>query len=333
MTSTIRAAGRAGSSRAGRRPSVVPSRAPARRRSTSARRTRPSTRSCPSTRPATCGATAGRVARRTTRRRSPHGGRRPTRWTSWRWLGATVTVRHGRSRAPLPMLGPDALALMALRTPAAPGGGAAAAAAAAGTRFGATGGGRAGDPPAALRMPKARVAYDVFHPRPWGWKVALYLWTKGIGAGAFGLVFLAAALGLAAPEPARPPRGGVHLAGRRRRHDAPAGLGPQATGAVPDDPLSPAVAELADDRGVRPHRVQRPPRAVVPRDLARGGRRAAHRARLADRRAGRHGRPVHRLPARPVRGARPVAEPGRHRRAAGPGDDPRRGEPPRRSGS
>jgi formate-dependent nitrite reductase membrane component NrfD len=49
-------------------------------------------------------------------------------------------------------------------------------------------------------MPKARVAYDVFHPRPWGWKVALYLWTKGIGAGAFGLVFLVAALGLAAPD-------------------------------------------------------------------------------------------------------------------------------------
>ena len=48
-----------------------------------------------------------------------------------------------------------------------------------------------------LVRPGTRVAYDVFHPRPWGWKVALYLWTKGIGAGAFGLVFLAATLGLA----------------------------------------------------------------------------------------------------------------------------------------
>jgi formate-dependent nitrite reductase membrane component NrfD len=48
-----------------------------------------------------------------------------------------------------------------------------------------------------LARPGTRVAYDVFHPRPWGWKVALYLWTKGIGAGAFGLIFLAAALGLA----------------------------------------------------------------------------------------------------------------------------------------
>ncbi|MEO8461914.1 MAG: NrfD/PsrC family molybdoenzyme membrane anchor subunit, partial [Chloroflexota bacterium] len=45
--------------------------------------------------------------------------------------------------------------------------------------------------------PRPRVGYDVFHPRPWGWRVALYLWTKGIGAGAFGLLFLTAALGLA----------------------------------------------------------------------------------------------------------------------------------------
>jgi Fe-S-cluster-containing dehydrogenase component/formate-dependent nitrite reductase membrane component NrfD len=48
-----------------------------------------------------------------------------------------------------------------------------------------------------LTRPGTRVAYDVFHPRPWGWKVALYLWTKGIGAGAFGLIFIAATLGLA----------------------------------------------------------------------------------------------------------------------------------------
>jgi Fe-S-cluster-containing dehydrogenase component/formate-dependent nitrite reductase membrane component NrfD len=52
-------------------------------------------------------------------------------------------------------------------------------------------------PDPAPTRPGTRVAYDVFHPRPWGWKVALYLWTKGIGAGAFGLVFLAGALGLA----------------------------------------------------------------------------------------------------------------------------------------
>jgi Fe-S-cluster-containing dehydrogenase component/formate-dependent nitrite reductase membrane component NrfD len=105
------------------------------------------------------------------------------------------------ARAPLPMLNPDALALMALKAPVAPGSaGATTIAATSGIGFGATGGGRGSSVPAALRMPKARVAYDVFHPRPWGWKVALYLWTKGIGAGAFGLVFLIAAFGLAAPD-------------------------------------------------------------------------------------------------------------------------------------
>ncbi|MFI5374560.1 MAG: 4Fe-4S dicluster domain-containing protein [Candidatus Rokuibacteriota bacterium] len=41
----------------------------------------------------------------------------------------------------------------------------------------------------------ARTVYDVAHPeRPWGWKVAAYLWTKSIAAGAF----LVAALGLVA---------------------------------------------------------------------------------------------------------------------------------------
>jgi Fe-S-cluster-containing dehydrogenase component/formate-dependent nitrite reductase membrane component NrfD len=106
------------------------------------------------------------------------------------------------ARAPLPMLNPDALALMASKAPGAAGTAAATppAGGLSGLGQGATGGGRVTDPPAAFRMPKARVAYDVFHPRPWGWKVALYLWTKGFGAGAFGLVFLAASLGLAAPS-------------------------------------------------------------------------------------------------------------------------------------
>jgi len=119
-------------------------------------------------------------------------------------LLAMAQANGGRprsARAPLPMLGPDALALMALKAPGTAGaGGSAPSAGAAAIAFGATGGGRAGSAPAALRMPKARVAYDVFHPRPWGWKVALYLWTKGIGAGAFGLLFLVTALGLAAPS-------------------------------------------------------------------------------------------------------------------------------------
>ncbi len=42
--------------------------------------------------------------------------------------------------------------------------------------------------------PEADVVYDVHHPKPWGWKVATYLWTKSIGAGA---VLVAAILLLA----------------------------------------------------------------------------------------------------------------------------------------
>ncbi len=42
--------------------------------------------------------------------------------------------------------------------------------------------------------PEADVVYDVHHPKPWGWKVATYLWTKSIGAGA---VLIAAILLLA----------------------------------------------------------------------------------------------------------------------------------------
>ena len=237
------------------------------------------------------------------------------------------------ARAPLPMLNPDALALMALKAPGVAGGaGTAPSAGASGIGFGATGGGRTGNPPAALRMPKARVAYDVFHPRPWGWKVALYLWTKGIGAGAFGLVFLAAALGLAAPSQL------VRLAAA---FISLAGVGLTALLLVWDlkrperfltilyrpqwrSWLTIGAFVLIGYSGLLGH--------VVPRHLARGRRRPAHRARLADRRPGRPGRPVHRLPARPVRGARPVAEPGAHRGAAGPGDDPRRGEPARGRG-
>ncbi len=32
--------------------------------------------------------------------------------------------------------------------------------------------------------PETDVVYDVHHPKPWGWKVSTYLWTKSIGAGA-----------------------------------------------------------------------------------------------------------------------------------------------------
>jgi Fe-S-cluster-containing dehydrogenase component/formate-dependent nitrite reductase membrane component NrfD len=141
-----------------------------------------------------------------------HGGAKDHTASTARWrtttdevdLLATARWNGGgaprSARAPLPMLGPDALALMALKVPGVPGGAVTAPSSGASGVHGATGGERAGDLPGAMRMPKARVAYDVFHPRPWGWKVALYLWTKGIGAGAFSLVFLAATLGLAAPS-------------------------------------------------------------------------------------------------------------------------------------
>ncbi len=42
----------------------------------------------------------------------------------------------------------------------------------------------------------ARTTLDTAHPRPWGWRVTTYLWTKGIGAGALALAGLAHILGI-----------------------------------------------------------------------------------------------------------------------------------------
>lgn len=42
----------------------------------------------------------------------------------------------------------------------------------------------------------ARTTLNTAHPRPWGWKVVTYLWTKGIGAGALGLALLAHLMGI-----------------------------------------------------------------------------------------------------------------------------------------
>ncbi len=42
----------------------------------------------------------------------------------------------------------------------------------------------------------ARTTLNTAHPRPWGWKVVTYLWTKGIGAGAMMLAALAHLLGI-----------------------------------------------------------------------------------------------------------------------------------------
>ena len=43
----------------------------------------------------------------------------------------------------------------------------------------------------------ARTTLNTAHPRPWGWKVITYLWTKGIGAGALALAALAHLMGIA----------------------------------------------------------------------------------------------------------------------------------------
>ncbi|HEY8476505.1 MAG TPA: 4Fe-4S dicluster domain-containing protein, partial [Chloroflexota bacterium] len=46
---------------------------------------------------------------------------------------------------------------------------------------------------------KARTVYDVAHPKPWGWKVSTYLWTKSIAAGVLGLAALALGRGGGGP--------------------------------------------------------------------------------------------------------------------------------------
>ncbi|MBI2243616.1 MAG: polysulfide reductase NrfD [Nocardioides sp.] len=44
--------------------------------------------------------------------------------------------------------------------------------------------------------PTAATTLNTAHPRPWGWRVVTYLWTKGVGAGALFLAALAAVLGV-----------------------------------------------------------------------------------------------------------------------------------------
>ncbi len=41
-----------------------------------------------------------------------------------------------------------------------------------------------------------RTTLNTAHPRPWGWRVTTYLWTKGVGAGALALALLAHLVGL-----------------------------------------------------------------------------------------------------------------------------------------
>jgi Fe-S-cluster-containing dehydrogenase component/formate-dependent nitrite reductase membrane component NrfD len=53
--------------------------------------------------------------------------------------------------------------------------------------------------------PAAATTLNTAHSRPWGWRVATYLWTKGVGAGALFITVLAVLLGV--------PLSGVLLAG------------------------------------------------------------------------------------------------------------------------
>ena len=48
----------------------------------------------------------------------------------------------------------------------------------------------------AARGPAPGRPSNTAHPRPWGWKVVTYLWTKGIGAGALAVAALAVILGV-----------------------------------------------------------------------------------------------------------------------------------------
>ncbi len=43
---------------------------------------------------------------------------------------------------------------------------------------------------------EARTTLNTAHPRPWGWKVVTYLWTKGVGAGAMAIAAVAYLLGI-----------------------------------------------------------------------------------------------------------------------------------------
>lgn len=43
---------------------------------------------------------------------------------------------------------------------------------------------------------RPRTTLNTAHPRPWGWRVTAYLWTKGVGAGALALALLAHLLGV-----------------------------------------------------------------------------------------------------------------------------------------
>src|ERR1700687_900351 len=171
----------------------------------------------------------------------------------------------------------------------------------------------------------ARTVYDVAHPaRPWGWKVAAYLWTKSIAAGA----------GLGAPPrgapAARRRAGRARGAGDRARVPAPdepaPGIRPEAPGALPLSGLQAEPALMAGAGWRHPVRGRAAwrPLAARGRDVDPAGPAAAG---LAHRRSGRGHRGLQRVPLRAGRGPGFLAEPAAAAPPAGGGARGRLGGP------
>ena len=155
-------------------------------------------------------------------------GRRPRR-PRVRHQPADRRERHGAVRAPEQGTGPNVLLPRSVTGRARPARG--------------TGRGRlpvvaAGRPAAADVGGTTRTStrtrtttLNTAHPRPWGWRVATYLWTKGVAAGALLVAALSVLLGRRLDGPLA-----VGAPAARDRHGddrRPAGVGPQAAGAVP----------------------------------------------------------------------------------------------------
>ena len=149
----------------------------------------------------------------------------------------------------------------------------------------------------------ALLSYDIPHFAPWGWRVSLYTWTKGIAAGALLVPLILVLAGrLAWNDPvARWAAPGLAL-GFLGRHRGPADLGPEAPAALLPDLHPASLAELAGPRVVhhrwlrgRGHRL---PARITDRVGAHPAGRRGLAMPLGDRR-----RLLHRVPVRPGQGA------------------------------
>ncbi len=78
---------------------------------------------------------------------------------------------------------------------------------------------------------QARTTLDTAHPRPWGWRVTTYLWTKAVGAGAMMLATLAQLFGISLGGLGTIVAPALGVAGVAS-HRWSAGLGSQAPGAL-----------------------------------------------------------------------------------------------------